>query len=232
MPPKRARHDDDDDDSDSDDDTESVFSEDELDNQTWNAAQGGDLTTFHGEVESKLPQAEKTARIRARSDALNDVLRPEPFRRLLRRAGVSLSSTKDDDSAVIKTCKRLADVFLFNLSYEINRLCSHLRKQTITEELLKQGLSSFGMKIAGACVGRHEACATMKQRRAETGRETMRGAAKEIHHERTRNAGACLYFAQAPFVRLLKIYLEEQATLEHPLKPSSGVVGCVQLTLE
>ena len=169
MPPKRARHDDDDDASDSDDDTESVFSEDELDNQTWNAAQGGDLTTFHGEVESKLPQAEKTARIRVRSDALNDVLRPEPFRRLLRRAGVSLSSTKDDDSAVIKTCKQLADVFLFKLSYEINRLCSHLRKHTIAEELLREALSSFGMKIAGACVGRHEPCKTMKQRRAETG---------------------------------------------------------------
>ena len=60
----------------------------------------------------------------------------------------------------------------------------------------------------------------------------MRGAAKEIHHERTRNAGACLYFAQAPFVRMMRIYLEEQATLEHPLKPNSGVVGCVQLTLE
>ena len=154
MPPKRARHDDDDEDLDSDDGSESVFSEDELDNQMWNAAQGGDLTTISGEVESKLSQARKTARIRARSDALNDVLRPEPFRRLLRRAGVSLSSTKDDDSAVIKTCRQLADVFLFNLSNEIHRLCSHLRKQSITEELLKEALSSFGMKIAGACVGR------------------------------------------------------------------------------
>ena len=66
MPPKRAA--DDDDDTDSDDDSDSIFSEDELENQTWRAAQGGDLMTFRGEVESKLPQAHKTARIRARSE--------------------------------------------------------------------------------------------------------------------------------------------------------------------
>ena len=59
----------------------------------------------------------------------------------------------------------------------------------------------------------------------------MRGSAKEIHHERNNDA-PCVYFAASPFVQIFKLYLEEQATFEHPLKPTPGVISCIQLLME
>ena len=223
MPPKRAA-----------DDAEDVASQEALDAQFWKAAQGGDLTTIEGEVEGKLPQARKVERVRERTRLLGEVLRPELVRRLCRRAGVSMYATTapDDSDTVVNVLRQLADIFLFNLSFEITRLCTHTRKQTISEDLLLEALASFGEKIAGACGERHETCRTMKQHRNKTGAETMRGAAMEIHHERKHNEGPCVYFAHAPFVRLLRVYLTEQKTLDHPLKPTAGVVSCIQLTLE
>ena len=58
----------------------------------------------------------------------------------------------------------------------------------------------------------------------------MSGAGAEIHHER-QNA-ECVYFAHAPFVKLIRHYMEEQATFEHPMKMSGGLCSCVQLIVE
>jgi len=237
MPPKRraARDDDDDDDDDDDGDSESLVLQETLDDQTVLKSEGGDLVTFKGEVESQLPQARKQERIVERSRLLGEVLRPESVRRLCRRAGVQMYATKstDDTDTVLKVLKQLADVFLFNLCKEVNRLCAHLKKKRITEEILKESLRTLDVKLFGSCAERHKPCATLRSRRNETGRaETMRGAAKEIHHERDANNAPCVYFGASPFLRLFKRYLEEQATFEHPLKPTPGVLSCCQLLME
>ena len=106
------------------------------------------------------------------------------------------------------------------------------QKNIITEEILKESLRTLDMKLFGSCTERHMPCATLKSRRNGAGAETMRGSAKEIHHERNANDAPCVYFAASPFVQLLKLYLEEQATFEHPLKPTPGVVSCIQFLME
>lgn len=55
-----------------------------LDNEQWKSAQGGFLTTQHGDVEELLPQAIKLARVR------------EPVRRMCRRAGISMYQTNEN----------------------------------------------------------------------------------------------------------------------------------------
>ena len=115
------------------------------------------------------------------------------------------TSSPDDTDTVLRAIKQICDIFLFDFSFEINRFCQHLKKKTLSEELLKEAMKTFDMKVAGACVGQHELCGTMKQRRADTGSESMRGAAREIDHERKHNAGPCLYLSNAPFVRLLRV---------------------------
>ena len=243
MPPKRAarRPDDDDDDvddADDDDDPESLVSQETLDDQIVLNSEGGELVTFEGEVESQLPQTRKQERIVERSRLLGEVLRPESVRRLCRRAGVQMYATKatEDTDTVLKVLKQLADLFLFNLCKELNRWCAHLKKKLITEEILKESLRTLDVKLFGSCTERHKPCATLKSRRdadRDSPRaETMRGSAKEIHHERSANDAPCVYFAASPFLRLLKLYLQEQATLEHPLKPTPGVISCIQFLME
>ena len=73
---------------------------------------------------------------------------------------------------------------------------------------------------------------TMRHHRSETGGEHWRGAEAEIYHERNSNAGPCLSFSHAPFARLVRLYLAEQASFEHPLKASAGVIDCIQLSME
>ena len=243
MPPKRAArrpdddHDDDDDDDDdvddSDDDDEELVSQETLDDQTVLNSEGGDLMTFSGEIESHLSPARKQERIVERSRLLGQVLLAESVRRLCRRAGVQMYATKstDDTDTVLKVLKQIADKFIFNLCKELVRLCSHLKKKIITEEILKESLRTLDVKLFGSCTERHKPCATLKSRRNETGAETMRGSAKEIHHERNNDA-PCVYFAASPFVQIFKLYLEEQATFEHPLKPTPGVISCIQFLME
>ena len=241
MPPKRAarRPDDDDDDDDddvddSDDDDEELVSQETLDDQTVLNSEGGDLMTFSGEIESHLSPARKQERIVERSRLLGRLLTSESVRRLCRRAGVQMYATKsgDDTDTILKVLKQVADVFVFNLCKELVRLCAILKKKIITEEILKESLRTFHEKMFGSCTERHKPCATLKSRRNETGAETMRGSAKEIHHERTANDAPCVYFAASPFVRIFKLYLEEQATFEHPLKPTPGVISCIQFLME
>ena len=46
------------------------------------------------------------------------------------------SGTNEDEDTVMKVLKQVCDVYLFNLNFEINRFCKHLKKKTIAEELL------------------------------------------------------------------------------------------------
>ena len=41
-----------------------------------------------------------------------------------------------------------------------------------------------------------------------------------------------MYFAYAPFVRLLRMALREQSSFQHPVKATAGVISCIQLLLE
>ena len=72
----------------------------------------------------------------------------------------------------------------------------------------------------------------MRHLLGETEGEHWRGAEAEIHHERNINAGPRLSFPHAPFMRLVRLYLAEQASFEHPLKASAGVIDCIQLSME
>ena len=205
---------------------------DTLDDDHRRSAQGGHLRTFHGEVESDLSQARRRESIQARSEMLAQVLRPEPVRRMVRRAGITSYSTTahNDEDTVITTLRQVADLVLFNLAFECVRLCAHLKKRILTEELFREALKTFGIKLLGDCIERHESCQTLKQRREETGDRTLRGAEAEIHHE-LYSHGPCLYFAHAPFVRAVRMYLKEQSSSEH-VKAPAGVISCCQLVLE
>ena len=223
MPPKRRRASNEDE----------VDPQDTLDEDHFKAAQGGDLHTLHWEVEAKLPHARRAERVRARSELLAQVLRPEPIRQICRRAGIKsyTTSAPDGEDTVLSTLQKVADVFLFNIAFEINRLCAHLKKKTVTDVVLREAFKSFGEKMLGSCEGRHETCRTLRRHRESTGEDDMRGADADIDHER--NIGEiCVYFANAPFVKLLRLYMQEQATFQHPIQVTAGVVSCIQLTLE
>ena len=219
MPPKRSDRDED--------------PQEKLDQDHMKKAQGGQLRTLHGEVESELSQARKAERIRARSDALGQVLKSEQVRRMCRRAGIASYATTapDGEDTVRKALMQVVDLWLFNACFEIQRLAQHLRKNTVSEDLLKEAFSSFDMKLAGACGDRHESCESLKQRRSAANDDDARGAEAEIAHEINNNE-TCVYFDYAPFVRLLRMYLSEHRSLEHQVKATAGVVSCIQYLLE
>ena len=210
-----------------------------LDNEQWKSAQGGFLTTQHGDVEELLPQAIKLARVRERTKVLDACVLPEQVRRLCRRAGISAHQTNmrqtsapDDEDTVSQALQKVCDLYLFNLCKEINRLCGHLHEKTITEDILREALKSFHLELFGSCRARLPIARPMKHHLSETGGEHWRGAEAEIHHERNINAGPRLSFPHAPFMRLVRLYLAEQASFEHPLKASAGVIDSIQLSME
>ena len=91
-----------------------------LDENHAKSSLGVELLPLHGESESKLSQARRTERIRARSELLRSVLKSEPVRRMVRRAGITsyaTSSPIDDEEVdvVPKTLQQIADVILFNV---------------------------------------------------------------------------------------------------------------------
>ena len=59
-----------------------------LDNNHWESAQGGFLTTFHGDVEDKLPQTIKLERMHTRTKLLDSCVSREPVRRMRRRLSI------------------------------------------------------------------------------------------------------------------------------------------------
>ena len=226
MPPKHAAH--------SDHDHDDRVDPESLDNKHWKSAQGGFLTTLHGNVEEKLPQAIKLERLRERTKLLQSCVLPDTVRRMCRRAGVSMhqKTAPDDEDSVSQTLQKVCDLYLFNLCKEINRLSGYFRKKTLTEDIVREALKSFHLKLFGSCEERHAICRTMKHHRNETGDEDWRGAEAEIYHERITNAGPCLYLSHAPFLRLVRLYLAEQASFEHPLIASAGVISGIQLSME
>ena len=186
-----------------------------------------------------LPQAIKLARMRERTEVLNACVLPYQVQRLCRRAGISAhqkntrqTSSPDDEDTVSQAIQKVCDLYLFNLCKEINRLCESLRKKIITEDILCETLKSFHLKLFGSCSARLQIAQPMKHFLGETGGEHWRRAEAEIHHERNINAGPRLSFPHAPFMRLVRLYLAEQASFEHPLKASAGVIDCIQLSME
>ena len=93
-----------------------------LDNEQWKSAQGGFLTTLHGDVEDLLPQAIKLARVRERTKVLDTCVLPEQVRRLCRRAGISAHQTNirqtsapDDEDTASQALQKVCDLYLFDL---------------------------------------------------------------------------------------------------------------------
>ena len=120
-------------------------------------------------------------------------------------------------------------MILFNVSFELCRLCEHLRRRTVTEELLGEALKTFGVKLHGACDETHKSCPTLKHRNAgAAAAHVLKGAESEISH--AFHNESCVYFAYAAFVKLLRAYLAEQT--EHPPKMTRGVISCVQFEME
>ena len=99
------------------------------------SALGTELLPLHGESESKLSHTRRAERIRARSELLRSVLKPESTRRMVRKAGISSYATSspvgEDVDVVLKTLQQMADVILFNVSFELCRLCEYLKKELL-----------------------------------------------------------------------------------------------------
>ena len=97
---------------------------------------------------------------------------------------------------------------------------------------MHEAFKSFHLKLFGSCEERQAMCQTMKSHRNKTRDEDLRGVEAEIYHGRHNNAGPGLYLCQAGFLRLVRLYVSEQASYEHPLKANAGVVSCIQLSME
>ena len=85
---------------------------DVLDDNHANSGLGAELMPLHGKSESKLSQARRTKRFRAGSALLAGVLRPEPARRMVRKAGItscSTSSPADEDVDVVLSAAGYAE---------------------------------------------------------------------------------------------------------------------------
>ena len=126
--------------------------------------------------EEELPQATKVDRVRERTRLLDACVLPEQVRRMCRRAGVSMHQTTatGGEDTLVQVVQRICDVYLHNLCKEINRLCAHLRKKTITEDIVREALKTFHLKLFGSCEDRHAVCRTMKSHRGETGNQDWR----------------------------------------------------------
>ena len=223
---------------DSDADHHDRVDQESLDNAHWKSAQGGFLTTLHGDVEERLPQAIKFTRVRERTKLLDACVLPEQVRRLCRRAGVSRHQTNgrgrrtSSEDSVPQAFKHVCDLYLFKLCKEISRPCKHLRIKIFTEDILREALRSSHLNLIGSYRMRQAMGQSMKHYRNKTGDERWRGTEEEIYHERNTNAGPCLTFPRSSFLQLVRLYLAEQASFENPLKPSTGVIDCIQLLLE
>jgi histone H3/H4 len=195
-------------------------------------ALGTELLPLHGESESKLSHTRRAERIRARSELLRSVLKAESVRRLVRKSGILSYATSspvgENVDVVLKTLQQIADVILFNVSFEICRLCEYLKKRTVTEDVLREALKKFDVKLHGACVETHKSCPTLKHRNLRAAAHVVKGAESEIWHESQNDS--CTYFAFSAFVKLMRSYLREQ--MEPPPKMTRGVISCVQFVME
>jgi len=197
-------------------------------------ALGGELLPHsQAERESKLSPGQRKARIKDRSDLLRSVLKPESVRRMVRKAGILSYATSspvgEDLDVVLTTLQKIADVILFNVCFEICRLCEYLKKRTVTEDVLREALKKFDVKLHGACEETHKSCPTLKKRNALAAEaHVVKGAESEIEHESQNES--CTYFAFSAFVKIMRLYMQEQMTL--PPKMTRGVISCIQFVME
>jgi histone H3/H4 len=125
--------------------------------------------------------------------------------------------------------QQIADVILFNVSFEICRLCEYLKKRTVTEDVLREALQKFDVKLHGACVETHKSCPTLKKRNSRAAEaHVVKGAESEIWHESQNDS--CTYFAFSAFVKTMRAYMQEQT--EPPPKMTRGVISCLQYVME
>ena len=206
--------------------------QEDLDSLHAAASDSGILSPFSAEPEENLPRASRDESIRERSEALADAVRAESVRRLARKAGVTAYATSSPDAhtdVVLKTLRQIADVVLFNICKELTRLTVALRKKVVSEDILREALNSFGVKLHGACGERRPTCRSLKHHRAS--RYGVGGGSEaEILHEVANDS--CVYFAYAPFVKLVRLYMSEQLAQGEPIKMSRGVLSCIQQTVE
>jgi histone H3/H4 len=150
---------------------------------------------------------------------------------MVRKAGITSYATSspvgEDVDVVLKTLQQIADVILFNVSFEICRLCKY--KTKVTEDVLREALKKFQVTLHGACVETHKSCPTLKHRNARAAAaQVVKGAESEIWHESQNES--CTDFAHAPFVKLMRAYMQEQT--EPPPKMTRGVISCIQFVME
>ena len=206
--------------------------QEDLDSLHAAASDGGMLSPFSAEPEENLSRASRAESIRVRAEALADVVRAEPIRRLMRKVGVTAYATKSPDAhtdIVLKTLRQITDVVLFNICKELTRLTVALKKKVVSEDILREALNSFGVKLHGACEEQNPTCRSLKHHRAS--RYGVGGGSEaEILHEVANDS--CVYFAHAPFVKLVRVYMSEQLAQGEPVKMSRGVISCIQETVE
>ena len=83
---------------------------------------------------------------------------------MTRTAGVAsyATSAREDVDVVLKTLRQIADLVLFNLCKEITIICEHLKRNVVTEDILREALKSSGVRLFGSCEERHASCPSLK----------------------------------------------------------------------
>ena len=110
--------------------------------------EGGYLRTATGDAEEELPHAARAQRRLKRSTALCDAIRAEPVRRMTRRSGISSYEKNAGRNApvgsdvVLKTVRQIADVALRNICKQIYITADHMRRRTVTAEILREALQA------------------------------------------------------------------------------------------
>ena len=95
--------------------------------------------------------------------------------------------------------------------------------------MLREALKKFEVKLHGACVETHKSCPTLKHRNAgAAAAHVLKGAESEIWHESQNES--CTYFAHAPFVKMMRVYMQEQT--EPPPKMTREIISCIQFVME
>jgi histone H3/H4 len=95
--------------------------------------------------------------------------------------------------------------------------------------MLREALKKFDVKLHGACIETHKSCPTLKHRNAGAAAvHVVKGAESEIWHESQNES--CTYFAHAPFVKMMRAYMQEQ--MEPPPKMTREVISCIQFVME
>ena len=63
-------------------------------------------------------------------------------------------SEENASDTVSQALQKVCDLYLFNLCKEINRLCGHHHKKTITKDILREALKTFHLELFSSCRAR------------------------------------------------------------------------------